>query len=286
MVDGVVDAVGEGVAEVLEEVERAFVAGGVAVVADDGEDGTVGAEGGDGDEVTELGAELAGAIAEDDVVDFGGVDVAARVSLVGVGGVGVGGLGDVVAGAGVVRALNDGDVGVVVVGEVADDFAVAATAVVGVAEVVEGVGAAGAVGVGSAVDVDVHAAGQEVKVGLRGVRRGALCGVLRGRGEVGLCAGEGKGGGKREMEEEVWQEGWLSLGWMESNSTYDYEALMDGGRDVVLVDVSCSLLMTIEQRGARRLESKGLNRSTDGSDDRGMGVDWLGGGVRGGDCGG
>ena len=157
--DGVVDAVGEGVAEGLEEVERAFVAGGVAVVADDGEDGAVGAEGGDGDEVTEAGAELAGSIAEDDVVDLGGVDVAARVGGVGDGGVGEGGLGDVVAGEGVVGALENGDVGVVVVGEIADDFAVAATAVAGVAEVVEGVGAAGAVGVGRAVDVDVHAMG-------------------------------------------------------------------------------------------------------------------------------
>ena len=54
--DGVVDAVGEGVAEVLEEVEGAFVAGGIAVVADDGEDGAMGAEGGDGDEVSEAGA--------------------------------------------------------------------------------------------------------------------------------------------------------------------------------------------------------------------------------------
>lgn len=53
--DGVVDAVVEGVAEGLEEVERAFVAGGVAVVADDGEDGDVGAERGDGDEVSEGG---------------------------------------------------------------------------------------------------------------------------------------------------------------------------------------------------------------------------------------
>ena len=53
--DGVVDAVVEGVAEGLEEVERAFVAGGVAVVTDDGEDGDVGAEGGDGDEVSEGG---------------------------------------------------------------------------------------------------------------------------------------------------------------------------------------------------------------------------------------
>ena len=53
--DGVVDAVVEGVAEGLEEVEGAFVAGGVAVVADDGEDGAMGAEGGDGDEVSEGG---------------------------------------------------------------------------------------------------------------------------------------------------------------------------------------------------------------------------------------
>ena len=139
MGDGVVDAVVEGVAEGLEEVEGAFVAGGIAVVGDDGEDGAVGAEAGDGDEVSEADAALASLFAEDDVVDAGGVDVAAGVGGVGDGGVGEGGLGDVVAGVGVVGALEDGDVGVVVVGEVADDFAVAATAVVGVAEVVEGV---------------------------------------------------------------------------------------------------------------------------------------------------
>ena len=84
-----------------------------------------------------------GTVAEDDVVDARGVDVAAGVGGVGDGGVGEGGLRDVVAGEGIVGALDDGDVGVVVVGEVADDFAVAATAVVGVAEVVEGVGRPG-----------------------------------------------------------------------------------------------------------------------------------------------
>ena len=134
------------------------------------------------------------AFAEDHVVDSGGVDVAARVALIGVGGIGEGGLRDVVAGVGVVRALEDGEVGVVVFGEVADDFAMTATAVVGVAEVVEGVGAARAVGVGSAVDVDVHAVGEDLK-------------VLRGRREVGLCAGEGCGQGESEgcLEERVGQ---------------------------------------------------------------------------------
>jgi hypothetical protein len=127
--------------------ERAFVAGGVAVVADDGEDGFVGEVGVDGDEVTEAGAAFAGGVAEDDVVDFGGVDVAGGVAVVGVGGVGVGGLRDVVAGIGVVGSLDDGEVGVVVVGEIADDFGVFAAAVVGVAELVEGMGAGGAVGV-------------------------------------------------------------------------------------------------------------------------------------------
>jgi hypothetical protein len=191
--DGVVDAVVEGVAEGLEEVERAFVAGGVTVVADDGEDGVVGAEGGDGDEVSEGGTEFLSLFAEDDVVDFGGVDVAAGVALVVVGGVGVGGLGDVVAGEGIVGALKDGDVGVVVVGEVADDFAVAASAVVGVAKVVEGVGAAGAVGVGSAVDVDIHAMREDVEVVLRGRRGG-----LRAYSDA-----EEEGSGKEDLAHEV-----------------------------------------------------------------------------------
>ena len=74
--------------------------------------------------------------------------------------------------------MEDGDGGVVVFGEVADDFAVAATAVVGIAEVVEGVGAGRAVGVGCAIDVDIHAMGEECEVVLRG-RRGL--GLWRGR---------------------------------------------------------------------------------------------------------
>ena len=69
--------------------------------------------------------------------------------------------------------MKDGEVGVVVVGEVADDFAVAATAVVGVAKVVEGGAVGRAVGVGCAVDVDIHAMGEEGE-------------VLRGRRELGL----------------------------------------------------------------------------------------------------
>ena len=123
---------------------------------------------------------MMGAIAEDDVVDAGRVDVAERVAGVGVGGVGERGLGDVVAGVGVVRALEDGDGGVVVFGEVADDLALRAAAIVGVEEVVEGREVGRAVGVGSAVDVDVHAMGEDV---LRGRRAfGDLRGwVLRGR---------------------------------------------------------------------------------------------------------
>ena len=162
--DGVVDAVGEGIAEGLEEMEGAFVAGGIAVVADDGKDGAVGAERGNGDEVSEAGAEFAGAFAEDDVVNFGGVDVAEGVAGVGDGGVGEGGLGDVEARVGVVGTLEDGDVGVVVVGEVADDLGVAVAKIVRVAEVVQGGGAGRAVGVGRAVDVHIHAMGEDGEV--------------------------------------------------------------------------------------------------------------------------
>jgi hypothetical protein len=169
VLDGVVDAILEGVAEVLQEMERALVAGGIAVVADDGEDGFVGAGGGDSDEVSEARAAFAGGVAEDDVVDTGGVDVAAGVALVGIGGVEVGGLGDVVAGVGVVGALRDGEVGVVVVGEIADDLGVFAAAVVGVAKLIEGTGAGRAVGVRGSVDIDIHAVGEEFEV-LRGRR--------------------------------------------------------------------------------------------------------------------
>jgi hypothetical protein len=73
---------------------------------------------------------------------------------------------------------------VVVVGEVADDFGVAATAVVGVAEVVECVGAGWAVGVGRAVDVDVHAMREKGEV-LRGRRRALRSGGWEQRKEGG-----------------------------------------------------------------------------------------------------
>ena len=97
---------------------------------------------------------------------------------------------DVEAGVWVVRALDDGDVGVVVVGEVADDCGVRAAAIVGVAEVVEGVRAGRAVGVGRTVDVDVHAMGEDV---LRGRREVLRTRVLRGRRE-GEKEGEREGG--------------------------------------------------------------------------------------------
>jgi hypothetical protein len=64
--------------------------------------------------------------------------------------------------------LDDGEVGVVVVGEVADDLGVLAGAVVGVAELVEGVGAGRTVGVGRTVDIDVHAMGEDLEGVLRG----------------------------------------------------------------------------------------------------------------------
>ncbi len=96
-------------------------------------------------------------------------------------------------------ALQDGDGGVVVFGEVADDFAVAATAVVGVAEVVEGGDVGWAVGVGCAIDVDVHAMREDRKV-LRGRRELGLwwgrSGALRVKGTVEeQGSGEGEGSG-------------------------------------------------------------------------------------------
>jgi hypothetical protein len=69
-----------------------------------------------------------------------------------------------------VGALDDGDGGVIVFGEIADDFTVGAAAIVGVAEVVEGVRAGWAGGVGCAIDVDVHAMGGEDEGG-RGGRK-------------------------------------------------------------------------------------------------------------------
>jgi hypothetical protein len=77
-----------------------------------------------------------------------------------VGGVGERGLRDVEAGVGVVRALQDGDGWVAIFGEIADDGGVRVAAIVRVEVVVEGVGAGWAVGVGCAVDVDVHTMGQ------------------------------------------------------------------------------------------------------------------------------
>ena len=94
------------------------------------------------------------------------------------------------------RPLQDGDARVIVISKVAYDLSVAATAVVGIAELVQRVRARRAVGVGGAVDVDVHAAGEEGEV-LRGRRELGL-GVWRG-GVLGVEGEEGEG--EREGEE-------------------------------------------------------------------------------------
>jgi hypothetical protein len=128
--DGVVGAVFEGVAEGLEEVEGGLFAGGVTGVADDGVDGFVGAGGVDDGVVAYLDvvASFDGAAA-DEVVDLCRVDVAVGVTFVGVRCVFEGCGGDVVAGAGVLGALDDGLM--VMVEEVAYDGQVFALEVVG-----------------------------------------------------------------------------------------------------------------------------------------------------------
>jgi hypothetical protein len=100
-----------------------------------------------------------------------------------------------------VGALEDVDGGVVVFGEVADDFAVGAAAVVGVAEVVEGGEVGRAVGVGCAVNIDVHAMGEDGEV-LRGRRELRLWGGIIVALRVGVSEEEG---GEREGVEGIRQ---------------------------------------------------------------------------------
>jgi hypothetical protein len=64
---------------------------------------------------------------------------------------------------------------------------------VGVAEVVEGVGAGRAVGVGRAIDINIHAVGKDRKVVLRGVLRGRREALRAGSETEEDGEGEGQG---------------------------------------------------------------------------------------------
>src|ERR1700722_8306483 len=137
--------------------QRALVASGVAGIADNGEDGLVRALGGGGQEVAALRASTAGVVAAHDVVDVAGVDVAPWIPLVIIGYIGEGGLRDVVAGEGVFRTLQDRVL--LVVQEVADDLPVGLPEIVRVDKDVEGRFARRPVGVGSSININIHAMG-------------------------------------------------------------------------------------------------------------------------------
>ncbi len=123
---------------------------------DDAEDAIAGPHAVYSHVVAEFGAVLLGESAQDDVVDFGGVDILARVQAIEIGGVLEASGGDEVSGKGVGGALDFGGAAVVVLGEVTDDLTAGDGAAVGVQLEVEGGLAGRAVGIRGAVDVDGH----------------------------------------------------------------------------------------------------------------------------------
>ena len=90
--------------------QGALVAGWVAGVADDSEDGLMGLLRVDSHEVADLHTASAGFIAAHDIVDIAGVDVAPRIALVVIGNIGEGGLRDVVARERILRPIARWDV--------------------------------------------------------------------------------------------------------------------------------------------------------------------------------
>src|ERR1700722_2758101 len=102
--------------------QGALVAGWVAGVTDDGEDGLMSRLRVDSHEVADLYATSPGFVAAHDIVDVAGVDVAPRIAPVGIRNIGEGGLRNVVAGERIRGALQDGTL--FVVQEVPDDFLV------------------------------------------------------------------------------------------------------------------------------------------------------------------
>src|SRR5580700_2059630 len=102
--------------------QGALVAGWVAGIADDREDGVMSLLREDSHEVADLHTASAGFIATHDIVDLAGVDVAPRIALVVIGNIGEGGLRDVVSGERILGRLQDGTL--LVIQEVADDLLV------------------------------------------------------------------------------------------------------------------------------------------------------------------
>lgn len=113
----------------------------------------------DRDEIADLDAAPFCGISANDVIDVSGVDIAPRVLFILIRIVNVGGLRDVIAGEGIVWALQNG--AIVFVNEITDDLLVGAIEVMGIREEVECGFSRRAVGVGGSVYIDVHAAGEE-----------------------------------------------------------------------------------------------------------------------------
>ena len=99
---------------------------------------------------------MRGFVAQNDIVDSCGVDVAQRIALIGACMIGISGLGDVIARCRIVRALYDRNMRMVIVGKVADDLRAGLAAVVGIPKIVESPFVGGPVSGGCAVYVHVH----------------------------------------------------------------------------------------------------------------------------------
>ena len=150
--------------------QGALVAGWVAGVADDSEDGLMGLLRVDSHEVADLHTASVGFIAAHDIVDLAGVDVAPWIALVVIGNIGEGSLRDVVAGERIFRRLQDGTL--LVVHEIADDLLVGTLERMRIDKDVKGRLARRPVSVGRSIDINVHPVRQHVETRMR---CGRLC---------------------------------------------------------------------------------------------------------------
>src|ERR1700722_15861791 len=135
--------------------QGALVAAWVAAIADDGEDGLVSLLRVDSHEVANLLPAPARFIAPYDIVDLASIDVASRIAVIGIGQICERGLRDVVPRKRILGALQDGTL--LVVYQVTDDLLVGMFEIVCIDEDVECLLARRAVGVGGAIDINIHA---------------------------------------------------------------------------------------------------------------------------------
>ncbi len=114
--DRVMASVAKGIAKRLQQVQRPFVAGGIAIVPHDREDTAARGSRVNRNEITQPHTSMPCLIPEHDVVDTRGIYIAKHVTFVVPGAVGERRLRDIQAWKGITRALPYGNVRMIVIG--------------------------------------------------------------------------------------------------------------------------------------------------------------------------